>query len=624
MPWRGKDTACAVGNGLPQDAIAAMQRSFVTRTFVKDKKVPSQIRVKAVPPHVTGFQSWKKRGRDGKFKDRGWAEWLVPPGVSKTSPRILYFHGGGYKFMSPPQVRPTTARLAIEAGMPVLCIDYRKIPENRHPAQIEDARYALQWLASHGPDGPGPASALFCAGDSAGGGLALGLAVSIRDNPLGSVKIAGITVVSPMTDLTCSGESYRTRRWREGGGDKCDPLFRGADPAADSMPEIYELVGKPGHVGSFKLTEPDVSPLHADLHNLPPSLIQVGDAEVMLSDSVDFGTKAQAAGSPVEVQVYPRMWHCFHRFSEGCGTGVVLQEGIDAVKCQGAFLRQLSPSVCLASNLNAEQPSGQGHVNLIQQPLEKGLAEAIQQHLDKDLVKGWEAHLRIVNGERRRPLQKAAKAARAASDRWHEGHGSVTAQQDYFAKIKLLLQELEAATESDFDGLLKEALVCLEGFGVLASDLPPLNEEETAALERIWNHRFGGVGKYKGFARDRDLRRAAELRQEVLRALSAYQRAVDAQSGHEARAAYAHAVDELRREIESAGEIDFDGLLRQAVRVLERGFVCKPAQKSTQAREDPPVARPTPTSQSSKAKTARRWRPKESSADPQTQKLMGA
>jgi acetyl esterase/lipase len=241
--------------------------------------------------------------------------------------------------------------------MPVLCIDYRKIPEHPHPAQIEDARSALLWLNENGPHGLGRASALFCAGDSAGGGLALGLGVSLRDNPIGSVNIAGIAVVSPMTDLTCSGESYTSRRWQEHGDDRCDPLFRGKDPARDSMREIYELMGKPGQVGSFKLTQPDISPLHADLHQFPPTLIQVGDAEVMLSDAVDFGAKAQAAGSPVEVKVYPRMWHCFNRFTEGCGTGVPLQEGIDAIKGQAQFMRQLSDTHLRLSDLQIKDDS---------------------------------------------------------------------------------------------------------------------------------------------------------------------------------------------------------------------------------------------------------------------------
>jgi len=366
--------------------------------------------------------------------------------------------------------------------------------------------------------------------------------------------------------------------------------------AADSMKEIYELMGKPGKSGSFDLRTPEISPLHADLHSLPPTLIQVGDAEVMLSDAVDFGKKSCTAGSPVEVVVYPRMWHCFHRFSEGCGIGVPLQEGIDAFKQQAAFFQDCSRKPDLQSK--STNP----------------LQIRIQQHLERDLVKGWEAHLRTIVGQPRRPLQMAAKAARAASDHWHSGVVSMAAQRDYFAKIELLLQELEAAGESDFDGLLKEALACMYGKGSLPSDSTELSAEEAEALDRIWKHRFGGVGHYKGRAHERDLRKAAELRCDVLKALSDYQEAASVHEGVSARGVYARAVDKLRAEIDIAGEVDFDGLLRQAVRVLEKATVGVPALKTTDVEPEIVPSRLSRSLQPSSKKPRRRWRAKEQSS----------
>lgn len=88
---------------------------------------------------------------------------------------------------------------------------------------------AFEWIAQNGPDGPGAASAIFLAGDSAGGGLALALAVELRDHPVEGAAVAGISVVSPETDLTCSGESYTSRRW-DGDGPARDPMFREEDP----------------------------------------------------------------------------------------------------------------------------------------------------------------------------------------------------------------------------------------------------------------------------------------------------------------------------------------------------------------------------------------------------------
>lgn len=314
-----------------------------------DSKVHDGVRITSVPPSVTAFPAWQRHETHKQSEaddDRGHADWVVPKGTTNDTPRILYLHGGGYEFYSPQDVyRPITSHLAAVAGMPIFAIDYRLAPEFQHPSQLDDAVQAFQWLAANGPEGPGKASAIFLAGDSAGGGLALALAVRLRDRPVLGAKVAGITVVSPETDLSCSGESYRTRRWQVGGGDKCDPFFRDEDPAASCEEQIFKVLGKPGQPGSFHVEHPELSVLHADLHGLPPTQIHVGDAEVMQSDSVDFGKKARAASSPVEVHVWPRMWHTFTQYSEGCGgqDAVPLQEAHDAIAMQGKFLQGLAP-----------------------------------------------------------------------------------------------------------------------------------------------------------------------------------------------------------------------------------------------------------------------------------------
>lgn len=117
-------------------------------------------------------------------------------------------------------------------------------------------------------------------------------------NLLSHEVVAGVSVVSPETDLTCSGESYRTRRWVKGGGPECDPVFNGPDPAAASMPAIYRLLGAPNTNGAVPPSKSRLSPLHSELHGLPPTQIHVGNAEVMLSDSVDFAAKAHVVCWP--------------------------------------------------------------------------------------------------------------------------------------------------------------------------------------------------------------------------------------------------------------------------------------------------------------------------------------
>lgn len=342
---------CCFGRPPDQDnisyCISRLLESETDGDAELDKICALGVTIMQVPPHVTGFKAWS-RCEDmcctEADNDRGHMDWVIPDGVDNDSPPILYLHGGGYQYYSPQDVyRPLTSRLAQAARMPLSCIDYRKIPEFRHPAQLEDAVQAFRWLSENGPNGPRHASKIFLAGDSAGGGLALALALRLRDDPTGETKVAGVVVMSPETDLTCSGASYTTRKWRTGGGPKCDPIFTGEDPGPESMDDIYLLLGPPDEPGSFHTKEPSISVLHAALHDLPPTLIHVGDAEVMLDDSVVFGEKARGVGSPVDVKVWPRMWHVFQMYSEGCGgpNKQCLEEALQSITEMGIFLQKL-------------------------------------------------------------------------------------------------------------------------------------------------------------------------------------------------------------------------------------------------------------------------------------------
>merc|ERR1740123_673054 len=133
------------------------------------------------------------------------------------------------------------------------------------------------------------------------------------------------------------------------------------------MPQVYRLLGQPQEPNCCCPRDPAISPLHGALHGLPPTQIHVGDSEVMLSDSVDFGQKARAAGSPVSVVVWPRMWHTFTQYSEGCGgdNAQPLQEALDALQQQGNFLCGLATgqTVLLPTVRGAGSMGGRGGVD---------------------------------------------------------------------------------------------------------------------------------------------------------------------------------------------------------------------------------------------------------------------
>jgi len=201
---------------------------------------------------------------------------------------ILYLHGGGYVICSPRTHRDLVWRIARAAKARMLSIDYRLAPENPHPAAVEDALAAYQWLLGSGTD----PSRIAVMGDSAGGGLTLVLLQILRDRgiPLPACAVC----MSPWTDLTCTGASVQEN-------EKLDPLIRR---------ELLEGYAR-YYVPEGDLSLPSISPLFGDFSKLPPILIQVGTDEVLLDDSRRIAEKIATSGTSVELQIWPRMMHVF-------------------------------------------------------------------------------------------------------------------------------------------------------------------------------------------------------------------------------------------------------------------------------------------------------------------------
>jgi acetyl esterase/lipase len=243
------------------------------------------------------------------------AEWIA---AAEANPQrvVLYFHGGGFQVGSVHSHRELMAGISEATGCRVLGLDYRLAPEHRHPAALDDACAAYDWLIAQGTQ---PANIVF-AGDSAGGSLVLTALIKLRD--AGRALPRGAVLMSAWTDMTASGESYVSRA-------QSDPIHQ--RPMILAMARnALGAEGDPRH--------PWVSPLFAELHGLPPLLIQVGDRETVLSDSVDFAAKAKAAGVDVRLEVWARMIHVFQQFPDD------LPEARDARRAIGAFVRSLFPT----------------------------------------------------------------------------------------------------------------------------------------------------------------------------------------------------------------------------------------------------------------------------------------
>jgi len=276
----------------------------------------------------------------------------VPEGAEDKAERVLFLHGGGYSWYSPSDVyRPMTTRLAAACGLPVLAIDYRLAPEHAAPAALEDALAALRWLWGHGPGGAAAARRVVVVGDSAGGGLVLALmhALHAGECSAGGVSSAGVrppsavVAFSPWTDLTSSLCSYTTRAF--------DPALRRGDPVFSDGGEVAAEVAASvqsaaSYVSGGDPADPRLSPLFtpaASLTALPPTLLLVGDAEVMLCDSTEFAARAVEAGAAdVRLRVFPRMWHVFPMYTEACGQqGATLPPAARAFAEVSAFVKEV-------------------------------------------------------------------------------------------------------------------------------------------------------------------------------------------------------------------------------------------------------------------------------------------
>lgn len=238
---------------------------------------------------------------------------LTPPGAD-TSQIGIWLHGGGYVFGSQRSHGSMVAEGARAARIPMLHLQYRRAPENRYPAALDDAVAAYTALLEEGR----PAGSIVVAGDSAGGGLVFATLLAVRDRGLPMPRAAAC--ISPWVDLLGNGETFRTKQ-------DVDPLISRSVVASVAA----------AYLDGVAAETPYVSPLYGDVHGFPPVLIQVGEREMLLSDAERFAAKLDAAGSSVALEVWPGMVHVWHLHHTR------LAKAREALERFGAFLRPTVP-----------------------------------------------------------------------------------------------------------------------------------------------------------------------------------------------------------------------------------------------------------------------------------------
>jgi len=223
----------------------------------------------------------------------------VGPGGAE-GPVVLHLHGGGYTMGSARGAVALAARLAGAVGGWALVPDYRLAPEHAFPAALDDALAAYRWLSRMHPSTP-----VLLSGECAGGGLAIALAVRLRD--AGEPLPAALHVVSPFCDLTVSSESAN------------------AVPARDPWLHRDRLrILAASYIHTQDPAAPLISPVRADLRGLPPLLVHAADDEALRDDAQALVSAARQAGVEARLELVPDSVHSFVLFDFLPETGEAL------------------------------------------------------------------------------------------------------------------------------------------------------------------------------------------------------------------------------------------------------------------------------------------------------------
>ncbi len=236
-------------------------------------------------------------------------------------PVLVYFHGGGWVWSSVDTHDRLTREYAAGSGYAVLSVDYALSPEARFPQALEECAGVVRWVAEHGASWGLDGSRIVLGGDSAGGNLALGAALLLRDT--GGPALAGVLATYPVCDA-----DFTTPTYREFGG--------GGFFLTEEKMRFYWSVYARDQADRLN---PLASPLRAELRGLPPVLVHLAELDVLRHEGEQLVTRLRAAGVPVEAETFAGVIHGFIR-----ATGRVAVAR-DAVEKAGRWLSQLtSPS----------------------------------------------------------------------------------------------------------------------------------------------------------------------------------------------------------------------------------------------------------------------------------------
>ena len=261
-----KKLASNVSNGMlmkidaPPDKVAKMRVSGTTAKIVEDLDMPAVM--------------------------------IAPKEIEAENAVLLHLHGGAYVYGGLLQSRALISPICAEAGIRAITFSYRLAPEHPYPAQLEDAYRVYQFLRGAGF----PARKIGLVGESAGGNLALALTMRLREE--GEELPGALALLSPWADLAQTGESYE--------------MLKDVDATLNAEELMQSAIAFAG--SEERLKDADISPIFADFHGFPPTLIQCGTSEILLSDSEKLEQAMLRDGVDAHLVRWEGMCHVFQAF----------------------------------------------------------------------------------------------------------------------------------------------------------------------------------------------------------------------------------------------------------------------------------------------------------------------
>lgn len=268
-------------NIAPADAAAwrDIQRATAERMAPTLASIREELEVSITPMSVGGVGAYL----------------LAPKRPAEPHRLVFFLHGGGYALGQGESGTAEAALLAAYGGYRVLSVDYRLSPDAPYPAALDDAVAA--WRAVVAEADP---RCLAIGGLSAGGGLALALLLRIKGE--GLPMPAAVSLGSPWSDMTRTGDSYQANEW-------LDNVLVSYDGYLGHAARLY--------AGDHDLREPGLSPIYGDFRGLPPAVLLTGTRDLFLSNTVRTHRKLREADVEAELHVFEALSHAQFALTPG-------------------------------------------------------------------------------------------------------------------------------------------------------------------------------------------------------------------------------------------------------------------------------------------------------------------